>query len=355
MTATTDFPRNELEFHQRFSTEEACRDYWTRLRWPDGFVCPHCGHKGGWRRADRDVWICSAKECGKPTSPRAGTVLHNSPKPYRAWLMAMYHMTVNKQGVSALRLQRMLGFGSYETAQRWLRELRRVMAATEASDRLGPEVEVDEAALGGVEKGGKGSFVGKVWIVGAVERKGKGSGRARLRVLYDNVRTADTLCGFVADTVEEGSIVATDAFQGYMRLGKMGYLHDPRTTTTGRGGGNGANQLKLEDGREVANVHLPRIHRVFSLVERIVLGAYQGSFTERHLQQYLDEYAFRFNRRSTRVPLGIFQDLAARTVRNQCVPLWRSRGRKAPDVPTKPVTSEWTELAATLERCPYLG
>ena len=349
-----DFPRNELEFHERFSDEEKCRDYWSRARWPEGFVCPHCGFKGDWRRSNRDEWICASHPCRKETSLRAGTALHNSPKPLRAWLLAMLHMSVNKQGISALRLQRLMGFGCYETALRWLRELRRLMAPTEESEKLGPEVEVDEKVLGGVEKGGKGPFVGKTWIVGAVEKRRKGSGRARLRVIGAD-RTANMLCGFVSDIVHAGSLVATDAARGYYPLVDMGFRHDPRTTTNGKGGSGGSNQLKMEDGREKAQVHLPRIHKVFSHVERIVLGAYQGSFSERHLQLYLDEYCFRFNRRNTNVPLGIFQTLVARAVANKCVPLWKSSGRAAPDKPTRTVNAEWKGLATALQGCAYLG
>jgi hypothetical protein len=343
-----DFPRNELEFHERFSSEEACREYWSSVRWPDGFVCPHCGHKGGWRRREREEWVCASKTCGKETSPRAGTVLHKSRKPLRAWLLAMLHMSVNKQGISALRLQRLMGFGSYETALRWLRELRRVMASQEESEKLGPEVEVDEAFLGGVEKGrGRGSW-SKTMVVGAVEKRRGGCGRARLRLV--TTRLGSELCGFVQDVVAAGSLVVTDGLQGYVPLVELGYRHDPRTTTDGKG-----RQLKTADGQRKAAVHLPRIHKVFSLVERIVLGCLQGSFDERHLQFYLDEYCFRFNRRNTQVPLGIFQTLVARAAGSQCVPLWRSSGREAPDRPTRKVNAEWQGLAVALRGCGYVG
>ena len=305
MIELDDFPRTELGFHERFSDEEACREYWARLRWPEGFVCPRCGHKGGYRLKGREEWECASPQCGKQTSPRAGTVLHNSPKPTRAWLLAMFHMSVNKQGISALRLQRLMGFGCYRTALRWLRELRRVMAPTEDSEKLSHEVEVDEKALGGVEKGGKGPYVGKAWAVCAVERRGAGCGRARLRVLEGNRRGAAELCGFVRDSVREGSLVVTDAAPGYGRLADMGYRHDSRTMTNGKGGSHGGNMLKLEDGRVKAEVHLPRVARVFNLMDRIVMGALQGSFDGRHLQRYLDEYCFRFNRkRTSQTPLG---------------------------------------------------
>lgn len=265
----------------------------------------------------------------------------------------MLHMSLNKQGMSALRLQRLMGFGCYRTALRWPRELRRVTAWTEESDKLGPEVEVDEKAVGGVEPGGKGLFVGKTWIVGAVERRGRGPGRARLRVMKDNVRDAESLCGFICDTVQKGSLVATDAFQSYGKLNDLGYFHDPRTTTTGKGGHGSSSQFKMEDGRIKASIHLPRIHLVFSLVERIVNGCIQGSFSERHLQGYLDEYCFRFNRRGFDNPFNIVQRLVARAVSAQCVPYWQSSGRTAPDKSTKPRNNEWQVFGAQLtELCP---
>jgi transposase-like protein len=344
-----DFPKTELEFHAQFATEDACREYWMKVRWPQGIACRHCGCKNGKRRSGREEWQCAS--CRKETSPRAGTVLHNSPKPIRAWLLAMFHMSVNKQGISALRLQKLMGFGCYETALRWLRELRRVLAAVEASEKLGQEVEVDETLLGGVEEGGKGPFQGKVLVVGAVEKKGAGCGRVRLRAL--TARNVEQLCGFVEDVVARGTIVATDGYQCYAPLAERGFFHDPRTTTNGKGGNS--SQLKVESGQKIAAVHLPRIHKVFSLVERIVLGAFQGSVSEKHLQSYLDEYCFRFNRRTTSAPLGIFQQVTARAVASQCIPLWRSRGRIAPDKPLQKRNNEWVEFAALLEGVAYVG
>lgn len=351
MLQIDDFPKNELEFHERFSTEEACREYWCKVRWPDGFVCPHCGHKGGWTLKGHEEIECANAACGKQTSPRAGTVLHNSVKPIRAWLLAMFHMSINKQGISALRLQRLLGFGSYDTALRWLRELRRVMAPTAASDKLGPEVEVDETFVGGVQPDTKGPYVGKKLVVGIVEKNGRGCGRARLRVIKR--RDGATLCGFVKEFVEQGSIVCTDGYQGYVELAGMGFVHDPRTTTSGKGGNSSA--LKIEGGTKVVEIHLPRIHRLFSKFDRIVASAFQGNVSEEHIQGYLDEECFRFNRRTFKNPLKIFHAVVTRAVGTQCVPLWKSRGREAPYVPTKKATIEWKVMGSALQGCSYNG
>ena len=348
MIELDDFPRTEPEFHRRFNSEEACREYWARVRWPDGFVCPRCGHKGGWRRRDREEWVCASAACGKETSMRAGTVLHKSTKPIYLWLIAMFHMSVNKQAVSAVRLQRLLGFGSYETALRWLRELRRVMAPAAGGQRLGPVVEVDEVFLGGVDEGSGRGSASKTLAVCAVEKRGATTTRARFRVVPS--RNADDLCGFVRDVVERGSLVITDGLQGYAPLVDMGYRHDPRTTTDGKG-----RQLKTASGKRKAQAHLPKVHRVFSLVGRVIIGAYQGSCGERHLQLYLDEYCFRFNRKRTQTPLGILQALVSRAVASQCVPYWRSSGREAPDRPTRRSNVEWVGFAALLKGCGHFG
>jgi len=141
---TESFPRTQIEFDKRFSTDEACHEYLSGVRWPNGFVCPHCGHKGGWRRNGREQWVCSAKSCGKETSLRVGTVLHKSAKPLKTWIWAMFLMTTNKQGISALRPRQLMGFGCYRTALRWLRELRRAMGYVVENQVLGPIVEADE-------------------------------------------------------------------------------------------------------------------------------------------------------------------------------------------------------------------
>lgn len=355
MLITQDFPRTEPEFHKRFESEEACREYLHQVRWPNGFVCPHCGSTSHWRRADRDETICANAACGKETSLRAGTVLHNSPKPLRSWLLAMFHMSVNKQGISALRLQRLLGLGSYQTALRWLRELRRAMGRElECAAPLGDVVEIDEVSLGGARDGYGSGSTGKAIVVGAVEKLGSGRacGRARLQLIEE--RTQEVLTGFVARAVRKGSVVLTDGYQSYKHLTNLGFLHDPRVTTFGKGGKKDS-QRKLEDGRTKAAVHLPCIHQIFSLLRRVVSGCFQGSITKPHLQGYLDEYCFRFEYRRTLTPLGIFQRLVNRLFDQRPMPYWQSCGRQAPGESTLKRTSEYKRLGMLLAGCAYHG
>jgi len=344
MADLTDFPKTEREFHKRFSDEEACRNYFCAMRWPEGFVCPRCGRKGGWRRHGREEYVCANRACGKETSLRSGTVLHKSPKPLSEWMLAMFHVVISKQGMSALELQRRMGFGCYRTALRWLRELRRCMGNALANrELLSSDVEVDEMAFGGTDEGGKrgaGSRK-KVWIVGAVERLSSGCGRTRLRLLPS--RTDDVICDFITSNVQKGSIVRSDNARWYKRLPSLGYLLDARTTTNGRG-----RQLVTDDGQKMAEAFLPRIHRVFSLAKRLFLGAHQGSYSTAHLQGYLDEYCFRFENKNAPNRTKLVPQILRGALKSQCVPYWKSSGRKSPDEPTFTRSSVWTAFGALL-------
>ena len=138
-----DYPTTLAEFERRFASEQACRDYLVALRWPEGFVCPRCGHERAWSLA-RGLLQCTA--CDAQTSVTAGTILQGTRKPLTLWFRAMWHVTSHKTGVSALGLQRVLGLGSYETAWVWLHKLRRAMVRP-GRDRLHGPVEVDETYL----------------------------------------------------------------------------------------------------------------------------------------------------------------------------------------------------------------
>ncbi|HEY0866713.1 MAG TPA: IS1595 family transposase, partial [Fimbriimonas sp.] len=261
------------------------------------------------------------------------------------------HMSTNKQAISALRLQKLLGFGSYSTAARWLRELRRVMAASEASQKLSGAVEVDEAPMGGVEEGRKGPWAGKLLLLYAVERKGRNCGRARIRLVP--ARDKANLCGFVEDVVQKGSVVCTDGYHIYDQIASNGFVHDPRVTTNGKGGHN--NQLKMEDGRKKSAIHLGCVYRVSNLVDRVFLSAFQGRYSEQHIQGCLDEYCFRFNRRLAATPFTIIQALTERIVRSKPVPYWKSCGRLAPDKPGRRANREWERFSGVLQGAAYVG
>ena len=280
--ARGDYPRTFAEFERFFDKEAACRDYVFRLRWPEGFVCPRCGSRtGAWTTA-RGYLHCRA--CESETSITAGTVFEGTRKSLRMWFAAMWFVTSQKTGASALGLKRVLGLGSYQTAWSWLHKLRRAMVRP-GRERLSGCVEIDECYVGGQEEGTHGRQSNKKVIVAiAVEmREPKGFGRIRLKRVPD-VSSA-SLTAFVCQAVEPGSTVHTDGWTGYNDLPKHGYS---RQVTV------------LSDSGDPAHVLMPGVHSIASLLKRWLLGTHQGAVTHRHLDYYLDEYTFRFNRRTSR-------------------------------------------------------
>ena len=261
--------------------------YLAASRWPDGYRCPRCHHSGALELPGRLLWRCLA--CGYDTSVTAGTVLHRTRTPLTQGFWAAYLVTTHTPGVSALQLRRQLGIARYETAWVMLHKLRRAMVRPER-ELLHTEVEVDEAYVGGPEVGLRGgrALENKALVVAAVEIRGKGSGRVRLQVAPD--ASGPSLTGFVKANVAPGTVVRTEGWQGYAPLAAMGYRHRPRTQGDPRRG------TKI----------LPRVHRVFGNLQTWLRGTHHG-VGNKHLQVYLDEFSFRFNRRRT--PQAAFQTL----------------------------------------------
>lgn len=271
-----EYPMTFSEFTTRSATEEQCREYLYGLRWKDGFACPKCGHGKSWARKDA-LYECAG--CGHKASVVAGTAFQGTQKPLKDWFTAIWWVCTQKNGASALGLQRVLGLKSYQTAWVWLHKIRGAMVRANRS-RLSGRVEVDEAYLGGEDIGGAhGRGAGKKTLVAAaVEVKGRSVGRARLCVVDD--ASGASLGAFVKDNVEVGSTLVTDAWRGYSGIEEMGCAREIRNQS--REGGL-----------------LPHVHTVVSLLKRWLLGTHQGAVKEKHLQAYLDEYTFRFNRRKS--------------------------------------------------------
>jgi len=275
-----DYPRTIIEFESRFSTEEACRDYLFALRWPDGFECPRCEHNVGWPKG-ATLWECAA--CGYQVSVTAGTIFERTRTPLPVWFRAIWWVVTQKNGASALGLQRVLGLGSYETAWTWLHKIRRAMVRP-GRDRLTGRIEVDETYLGGLEEGVRGrETFKKALIIVAAQEDGKGIGRIRMRRITD--ASAASLLPFVRQAIEPGSVVHTDGWPGYAGLKKEGYGHE---------------ESVIKRSSASASDLLPRVHRVVSLLKRWLLGTHQGAVSPEHLDSYLDEFTFRFNRRTSR-------------------------------------------------------
>lgn len=272
-----DFPKTLLDMEQRFGTEDACRQYLSQLRWPSGFVCPFCRGKGGWLDR-RHRWTCQACRCQSTVT--VGTIFEGTHLPLRLWFRAAWLVTSQKSGASALGVQRVLGLGSYETAWSWLHKLRRAMVRP-GRDRLQGTVEVDETLIGGPTPGAAGrSGEGKALVGIAAEQDGQGIGRIRLGRIADASTTS--LHGFIQQTITPGGTVHTDGWPSYQGLEKLGYAH---VATSLRGEGKPAVES------------LPRVHRVAALLKRWLLGTHQGAVSLNHLDYYLDEFTFRFNRR----------------------------------------------------------
>jgi transposase-like protein len=274
-----DYPRDLLEFEARFSSDASCRDYLVQLRWPEGFRCPKCLHGRGW--PVRGIYLECAR-CHRQASVTAGTIFQDTRKPLRLWFRAIWYVTSQKNGASALGLQRVLGIGSYVTAWSWLQKLRRAMVRP-GRDRLNGVVEVDETYLGGIEEGVAGRETEKKALIAvAAEEDRNGIGRIRLQRIAD--ASASSLHSFVLASVEPGSVVHTDGWEGYNGLEVLGYK---RKITV------------LRRRKKKAHELLPRVHRVASLLKRWILGTHQGAVSHEHLGYYLDEFTFRFNRRTS--------------------------------------------------------
>ena len=290
-----DYPRTLRELDARFATEHACREYLARLRWGQEFVCPACDGTEAWP-TERGLWMCAA--CGHQASVIAGTIFQGTRTPLSVWFRAIWWVVSQKNW-----RQR-----AWPTARAWLGQLPHgVDVAAQAATRDGAawpgpgvrkEVEVDETLVGGLEAGGGRRHLGKkALVVIAAEVRGRAIGRIRMQRVAD--ASADSLLTFVQHAVQPGSVVITDGLQSYRRLPKRGYRHD-RRVLLGRG--------------ESAEAVLPRVHRVASLLKRWLLGTHQGGVSREHLDYYLDEFTFRFNRRTSRHRGKLFHRLLEQAV-----------------------------------------
>lgn len=288
----SDFPKTLVEFQQKFSDDKTCRIYLKSLRWPDGFRCPHCFSAESFDLPQRNLTVC--KSCSSHVSVTAGTILHGTRVPLTCWFYAAYLVATHTPGMSALQFQRQLGLNGYETAWTMLHKLRSAMVNPDRK-LLSGTVEVDETYVGGPEHGKRGRGAsGKALVVGAVEDHGDVAGRVRLQVI-PNFKGA-TLIAFVANNVDPGSVIKTDGLEGYESLNKKLYTHRPR----------------VQGGGEKASLWLPHIHRIFSNLKTWLQGTHHG-VEPKHLQAYLNEFVFRYNRRRT--PMIAFQTLLGLVLR----------------------------------------
>lgn len=270
------YPVDQQEFELLIASEPGCREYLEAIRWPEGFICPVCHGKSAWKIAS-DRWEC--KDCGRQTSVTAGTVFQDTRYPLSIWFKAIWYVTGQKHGTSALGLQKILGLGSYHTAWSWLHRIRRAMVSP-TRDMLKGTVQIDETFWGGEKPGKRGRGAeGKTLILIAVEHIESKPGRVRLQKIPDT--SGETLISAIKSLVTPGSVIETDGYRGYGRLNESGYTH-----------------VVIKSDHE--DEPLPQVHLVTSLLKRWLLGTHQGGVQSSHLGYYLDEFTFRYNRRTSK-------------------------------------------------------
>src|SRR5208282_1682685 len=299
------FPQSLPEFQRLFLADTACAEYLEKARWVDGFVCPHCGVTGEPFRIATRPGMLECRKCRRQTGLTVGTVMERSHTPLSTWFWAAYLVTSQTPGMSAVQFQRQLRLSRYETAFQILHKLRAGMVRPD-QDRIGgrasEHVEVDETWVGGRTRGEGRGVHHKVLVACAVEvrhrkpgtaqdkrKDGRYAGRVRLAVAAD--RSAKSLGGFVSGAVAPGTLIVTDDWSGYADLRRCGYDH---------------HAIAECGDPEVAEEFLPISHLVFANLKTWLIGTHHG-VSAQHLQAYLNEFTFRFNRRF--YPFNAFRSL----------------------------------------------
>ena len=292
------YPENLIELMDMFPDEEACLDYLSMIRWPHGYLCIRCGDKDA-LKLGRGLYRC--KSCKYEGSVTVGTLFQDTHKPLRLWFQAIWYAVNQKNGVSALGLQKAIGLGSYHTAWEWLHKLRRAMVRP-GRHKLDGIVEVNETLIGGEASGKRGRGAeGKTLVLIAAEDTEWGIGRIRLSSISD--ASGETLTTAVMQMVSIGSIIRTDGWSGYSGLSKHGYTHEPISN----------HNVRQDDA-------IPAAHLIASLLKRWLSGTHQGAFSHKNLPYYLDEFTFRFNRRTSNFRGKLFYRLIQQAIEIDPVP-----------------------------------
>lgn len=279
-----DYPNNWNQFIDWFHNDDACRNYIYKIRWPDGFICPRCYANKTPYKLKNGTLKCAV--CRKETSVTANTIFDKTRISLKDWFGAVWYITNQKNGVSALGIQRLLDLGSYQTSWTLLHKLRSAMVNPERG-KLSGLVEVDETFIGGIvpRKSIKNHRnKRKIVVLIAIELlEPKGFGRVRLR--HVTSATKENINQFILDVVKPESVIYSDGSPAYNCAKENGFDH----------------QRTVHLGSDIAaHITMPGVHRVASLLKRWLLGAYQGAIQEKQLEYYLDEFTFRFNRRKSK-------------------------------------------------------
>lgn len=278
---------NFFEFFAAFPSEDACEEHLIRVRWPQGMPCNRCGNKEFYTRLrHRRAYQC--RHCRHFTHPTAGTIFHKTRTPLKAWFLAIFCIAFDKRGLSALQLAEQIGV-DYNTAWAMLHRIRRAMAKRDLPYKLASPVEMDDMFIGAPTEGKKGRGTEQTPVLVAVsffpepkeEKEYMGFAKMRAVKHVDE----ESVVGFAKDVIAPGSLIRSDGYSTYFTLPGSGFRHEP-----------------IVVGKRKAHTLLPHVHTYISNLRSFVQGTYHG-LDELHLQQYLDEYCYRFNRRRHRQEL----------------------------------------------------
>lgn len=267
---------NWLEFQNKFPTEEACRSHLYKIRWPDGFRCSVCNHDRAYEIMNRHLFECA--ECGYQASVTAGTVMHKTRISLKIWFWAIYLIANDKRGISATQLSQQFGI-SYPTAWLMMHKIRKAMHDRDAKYTLAGIVEMDDTFIGvPTEDGKRGRGTEKTKVVASLSLTKSGHPLYLKMKVVDNLKSS-TLADFAKQSIAPGTEISTDLYRSYNQLEGEGYLHLPK-------------QFDHKDNPD----HLKWLHTIISNAKAFIGGTYHG-LGSKHLQSYLDEYCYRFNRR----------------------------------------------------------
>jgi transposase-like protein len=302
-----EYPKNLREFDIAFASDEVCLRFMERVRWGNGFRCQSCGAETYWALS---TGLRRCQSCRFKNSVKAGSIFESSRLSLKTWFYAIWWISAQKTGVSALNLQRNIGLGSYRSAWLLLHKIRNAMVHADRSVLHG-DVEVDEAFIGGARTGKRGRGAeGKELIAIAAECSGKRRvGRIRIQRIPD--ASAESLEAFITSNVAKGATVHTDGWKSYNGVDKLGYKHLPRKSGT-------VNPDEL----------LPRINIVTALLKRWLLGTLHGRLDPKHMDSYFEEFVFRFNRRTSKARGLLFQRVIENSIRVEPTPYRQIIARK---------------------------
>lgn len=293
------YPENLVELMDMFPNEESCLEYLSIIRWPNGYQCSRCNAQNA-LKIGKGLYRC--KPCKYESSVISGTLFQDTRKSLRLWFQAIWYIVNQKNGVSALGLQKALGLGSYHTAWEWLHKLRRAMVRP-GRDKLSGIVEVNETLIGGEKPGkrGRGAAGKTLVLIAAEENPGGGVGRIRLSPII--AASSEILSPAITQMISPGSTIRTDGWNGYTNLDKHGFEHLPSKN----------DNMRDSDA-------IPLAHLIASLLKRWLLGTHQGAINHKNLPYYLDEFTFRFNRRTSRSRGKLFYRLMQQALEIDPIP-----------------------------------